>query len=54
MTVSFRDFLRLLKEKGELTEIAKATDLRDVAALVPQSETALLFTNVFGYSTPVV
>jgi 2,5-furandicarboxylate decarboxylase 1 len=54
MGVSFRDFLHLLKEKGELTEIAKAADLRDVAALVPQSETALLFTNVRGYSIPVV
>ena len=54
MSVCFRDFLHLLEEKGELTEIAKATDLRDVAALVPQSDTALLFTNVLGYSTPVV
>jgi 2,5-furandicarboxylate decarboxylase 1 len=54
MSVSFRDFLRLLKEKGELVEINKVTDLRDIAALVPQSDTALIFKSVLGYSTPIV
>src|SRR5918996_3850340 len=53
MAASFRSFLETLKKNGELNVISKATDLRDVAALVPQSDKALLFTNVHGYSMPV-
>jgi 2,5-furandicarboxylate decarboxylase 1 len=53
MATHFRGYLDTLKKNHELTVISKATDLRDVAALVPQSDKALLFTNVCGYSMPV-
>src|SRR5215475_7739618 len=53
MVANFRGYLDTLKESDELTVISKPTDLRDVAALVPQSAKALLFTNVRGYSMPV-
>jgi UbiD family decarboxylase len=53
MAANFRGYLDTLKKNDELTVIAKTTDLRDVAALVPQSDKALLFTNVRGYSMPV-
>jgi 2,5-furandicarboxylate decarboxylase 1 len=54
METSFRGFLQALREHDELLEISRPVDLRNVAALVPQSEKALLFTNVRGYSMPVV
>ena len=54
MKASFRDYLSLLRKNDELLEITKPVDLRDVAALVAQSEKALLFQNVRGYSMPVV
>ncbi|HEU4639903.1 MAG TPA: UbiD family decarboxylase, partial [Candidatus Binatia bacterium] len=53
MTVTFRSYLEALKINGELLEITTATDARDIAALVPQSEQAILFQNVRGYSMPV-
>src|SRR4029450_9187547 len=53
MATNFRSYLDTLKKNDELTVISKATDLRDVAALVPQSDKALLFTNVRGYAMPV-
>jgi 2,5-furandicarboxylate decarboxylase 1 len=53
MTATFRNYIEKLREKDELTVVSKATDLRDVAALVPQSDKALLFTAVRGYSIPV-
>ena len=53
MATNFRGYLDTLKKNDELTVISKATDLRDVAALVPQSDKALLFTNVRGYAMPV-
>jgi 2,5-furandicarboxylate decarboxylase 1 len=53
MRASFRDFLQTLRKHDELLEISKPVDLRDVAALVPQSDKALLFTNVIGYAMPV-
>jgi UbiD family decarboxylase len=53
MAANFRGYLDTLKKNDELTVISKTTDLRDVAALVPQSDKALLFTNVRGYSMPV-
>ena len=43
-----------LREHGELLEITKPVDLRDVAALVPQSDKGLLFSNVSGYRMPLV
>lgn len=54
MGASFRDFVTACRKNGELIEISKSVDLRNVAALVPQSDKALLFTNVEGYSMPVV
>src|ERR1043166_6984087 len=53
MASTFRNYLNELEKNNELSVISKATDLRNVAALVPQSEKALLFTNVQGYSMPV-
>src|SRR4029077_10840220 len=53
MAANFRGYLDTLKKNDELTVISKATDLRDIAALVPQSAKALLFNNVRGYSMPV-
>jgi 2,5-furandicarboxylate decarboxylase 1 len=54
MKASFRDYVNLLRKNEELLEINKPVDLRDVAALVEQSEKALMFNNVKGYSMPVV
>jgi len=54
MKASFRDYINILRKNDELLEIAKPVDLRNVAALVGQSEKALLFKNVIGYSMPVV
>ena len=54
MRASFRDYINILRKNNELLEIAKPVDLRNVAALVSQSEKALLFKNVAGYAMPVV
>src|SRR5262249_12901150 len=54
MESSFRSFLKSLREHGELAEISRPVDLRNVAALVPQSDKALQFSNVRGYPAPVV
>lgn len=54
MAVGFREFLQQLRDKDEIIEISKPTDLRNIAALVPQSDKALLLTNVCGYAIPVV
>jgi 2,5-furandicarboxylate decarboxylase 1 len=51
---SLRDTLTDLETNGELRRISKPTDIRHIASLVDQSETALLFTNVTGYDIPVV
>src|SRR5512145_3136886 len=53
MKASFRDYIHTLRKNGELLEIDKPVDLRNVAALVAQAEKALLFSNVRGYSIPV-
>ena len=50
MKASFRDYIEILRKNNELLEITKPVDLRDVAALVAQSEKALLFKNLPGYS----
>ena len=54
MIASFRDYINTLRKNDELLEITKPVDLRDVAALVAQSEKALMFKNLIGYSMPVV
>ncbi|HEY3304302.1 MAG TPA: UbiD family decarboxylase [Candidatus Binatia bacterium] len=53
MEISFRGFVQTLRKHNELLEISKPVDLRNVAALVPQSEKALLFSNIEGYPIPV-
>src|SRR5215470_11047023 len=54
MKASFRDYINTLRKNDEVLEITKPVDLRNVAALVAQSEKALLFKNLPGYSMPVV
>lgn len=54
MKATFRDYINTLGKNDELLEITKAVDLRDVAALVAQSEKALMFKNLVGYSMPLV
>jgi 2,5-furandicarboxylate decarboxylase 1 len=54
MAASFRGYLAELKQNDELIDIAKPTDPRNIAALVAQSEKALVFKNVIGYAMPVV
>ena len=54
MAPSFRSYLADLRKHDELIEIAKPTDPRNIAALAAQSEKALRFKNVVGYSMPVV
>ena len=49
-----RDTIAALEAEGQLRRISKPTDIRHIATLVDQSETALLFTNVDGYDIPVV
>jgi 2,5-furandicarboxylate decarboxylase 1 len=50
----FRDLIAELETKEQLREISRLTDIRHIATLVDQSETALRFTNVIGYEMPVV
>ncbi|MFT5438459.1 MAG: 2,5-furandicarboxylate decarboxylase 1, partial [Alphaproteobacteria bacterium] len=54
MSSSFREFVDDLRSAGQLREISKKVDIRHIAALVDQSDTALMFTNVEGYDMPVV
>ena len=54
MSTSFRQFVDDLRSAGQIREITKPTDIRHIAALVDQSETALIFSNVIGYDIPVV
>ncbi len=54
MTASFRGLLEDLRKADQLIEISKPVDIRHIAALVDQSDKALLFTNVDGYDMPVV
>ena len=54
MSNSFREFVSDLSQEGQLTEITKPVDIRHIAALVDQSDKALLFSNVIGYEMPVI
>jgi 2,5-furandicarboxylate decarboxylase 1 len=51
---SFRQFLDRLRAGKELTDIRQPVDIRHIATLVDQAETALLFHDVIGYDMPVV
>jgi 2,5-furandicarboxylate decarboxylase 1 len=50
----FRGFLDRLRKEKELTDIRQPVDIRHVATLVDQSESALYFHDVIGYDMPVV
>ena len=54
MAENFRELLGELRAADQLVEIARPVDIRHIAALVDQSDKALLFTNVAGYDMPVV
>jgi 2,5-furandicarboxylate decarboxylase 1 len=51
---TFRGFLDRLRRESELVDILQPVDIRHIATLVDQAETALLFHNVIGYKMPVV
>src|SRR5207244_8896335 len=51
---NFRDFLERLRRENELTDIRQPVDIRHIATLVDQANTALMFHNVIGYEIPVV
>jgi 2,5-furandicarboxylate decarboxylase 1 len=51
---NFRQFLDRLRAESELTDIRQQVDIRHIATLVDQAETALLFHDVIGYGMPVV
>ena len=50
----FRGFLDRLRKEKELVDIRQAVDIRHIATLVDQSDTALYFHDVIGYDVPVV
>jgi 2,5-furandicarboxylate decarboxylase 1 len=54
MQENFRQFLDRLRQNGELVDLHQAVDIRHIATLVDQAETALYFHNVIGYEIPVV
>jgi len=51
---NFRQFLERLRAEKELTDIRQPVDIRHIATLVDQSDTALYFHDVIGYDMPVV
>ena len=54
MAENFRELLGELRAADQLVEITRTVDIRHIAALVDQSDKALLFTDVAGYDMPVV
>jgi 2,5-furandicarboxylate decarboxylase 1 len=54
MQETFRQFLDRLRQRGELVDLHQPVDIRYIATLVDQAETALFFHNVIGYDMPVV
>jgi len=50
----FRGFLERLRKEKELVDIRQPVDIRHIATLVDQSDTALYFHDVIGYDVPVV
>ncbi len=54
MQENFRQFLDRLRQSGELVDLHQPVDIRHIATLVDQAETALYFHNVIGYDIPVV
>ena len=54
MKENFRGFLDRLREMGQLVDLHQPVDIRHIATLVDQADTALCFHNVIGYRIPVV
>jgi 2,5-furandicarboxylate decarboxylase 1 len=54
MQENFRQFLDRLRQNGELVDLHQPVDIRHIATLVDQAETALFFHKVIGYDMPVV
>jgi 2,5-furandicarboxylate decarboxylase 1 len=54
MQENFRQFLDRLRQTGELVDLHQPVDIRHIATLVDQAETALYFHKVIGYDLPVV
>jgi len=54
MQENFRQFLDRLRQSGELVDLHQPVDIRHIATLVDQADTALYFHNVIGYELPVV
>ena len=54
MQENFRQFLDRLRQAGELVDLRQPVDIRHIATLVDQAETALFFHDVIGYDVPVV
>src|SRR6202045_2524204 len=54
MQENFRQFLDRLRQTGELVDLPQPVDIRPLATLVDQADTALYFHNVIGYELPVV
>lgn len=54
MQENFRQFLDRLRQTGELVDLHQPVDIRHIATLVDQAQTALFFHKVIGYDMPVV
>jgi 2,5-furandicarboxylate decarboxylase 1 len=54
MQENFREFLNRLRQAGELIDLRQPVDIRHIATLVDQADTALCFHQVIGYEVPVV
>jgi 2,5-furandicarboxylate decarboxylase 1 len=54
MQENFRQFLDRLRQSGELVDLHQPVDIRHIATLVDQADTALYFHHVIGYELPVV
>ncbi len=54
MQENFRQFLDRLRQTGDLVDLHQPVDIRHIATLVDQADTALYFHDVIGYELPVV
>src|SRR5258705_3695765 len=54
MQENFRQFRDRLRQAGALVDLPQPVDIRHIATLVDQADTALYFHNVIGYEMPVV
>src|SRR5258705_11221864 len=54
MQENFRQFRDRLRQAGALVDLPQPVDIRHIATLVDQADTALYFHKVIGYDIPVV